>query len=98
MSSKLVIISLETVPDNKVHGVKMGPTWFLPAPDGPHIGPMNLVIRIGMLSAGNPKLVYSYFFSLYCIVVWALCKLLMLYVTKKNFFSLNLFSLIKDSH
>ena len=23
----------------------MGPTWVLSAPDGPHIGPMNLIIR-----------------------------------------------------
>ena len=23
----------------------MGPTWALSAPDGPHIGPMNLAIR-----------------------------------------------------
>ena len=32
-------------PDNKVHGANMGPTWVLSAPDGPHVGPMNLVIR-----------------------------------------------------
>ena len=33
------------IPDSKVHGVNMGPTWVLSAPDGPHVGPMNLVIR-----------------------------------------------------
>ena len=32
-------------PDNKVHGANMGPTWVLLAPDGPHVGPMNLAIR-----------------------------------------------------
>ena len=32
-------------PDSKVHGANMGPTWLLPAPDGPHVGPMNLAIR-----------------------------------------------------
>ena len=32
-------------PDNKVHGANMGPTWVLSAPDGPHVGPMNLAIR-----------------------------------------------------
>ena len=32
-------------PDSKVHGTNMGPTWVLSAPDGPHAGPMNLVIR-----------------------------------------------------
>ena len=24
----------------------MGPTWVLSAPDGPHVGPMNLAIRV----------------------------------------------------
>ena len=31
--------------DSKVHGTNMGPTWVLSAPDGPHVGPMNLAIR-----------------------------------------------------
>ena len=33
------------VPDSKVHRANMGHTWVLSAPDGPHVGPMNLVIR-----------------------------------------------------
>ena len=32
--------------DSKVHGANMGPTWVLRALDGPHVGPMNLVIRV----------------------------------------------------
>ena len=32
-------------PDSKVHGVNMGLSWVLSAPDGPHVGPMNLAIR-----------------------------------------------------
>ena len=32
-------------PDGKVYGANMGPTWVLPAPDGPHVGPMNLAFR-----------------------------------------------------
>ena len=32
-------------PDSKVHGANMGPTWVLSAPDGPHVGPMNLALR-----------------------------------------------------
>ena len=32
-------------PDSKIHGAKMGPTWVLSTPDGPHVGPMNLAIR-----------------------------------------------------
>ena len=34
-------------PDSKIHGAKMGPTWVLWGPDGPHVGPMNLAIRLG---------------------------------------------------
>ena len=33
------------VADSKDHGANMGPTWVLSAPGGPHVGPMNLVIR-----------------------------------------------------
>ena len=32
-------------PDSKVYGANMGPNWVLLAPDGPHVGPMNLAIR-----------------------------------------------------
>ena len=35
-------------PESKVHGASMGPTWVLSAPDGPHVGPMNLAIREGL--------------------------------------------------
>ena len=33
------------ISDSKVHGANMGPTWVLSAPDGPHVGTMNLAIR-----------------------------------------------------
>ena len=36
---------MDTKPDSKVHGANMGPTWVLSAPDGLHVGPMNLAIR-----------------------------------------------------
>ena len=32
------------IPDSKVHGGNMGPTWVPSAPDGPRVGPMNLAI------------------------------------------------------
>ena len=32
------------IPDSKFHGANMGATWVLPAPDGPHVGPMNLAM------------------------------------------------------
>ena len=31
--------------DSKFHGINMGPTWVLSAPDGNHAGPINLAIR-----------------------------------------------------
>ena len=34
---------IATYPDNKLHGAKMGPTWVLPAPDGPHLAPWTLL-------------------------------------------------------
>ena len=33
------------IPDSKIHGANMGPTWVLLAPDGPHVGPMHFAIR-----------------------------------------------------
>ena len=33
-------------PDSKVHRANMGPIWVLLAPDGPHVGSMNLAIRV----------------------------------------------------
>ena len=33
------------IPDSKVPGANMGPTWVLSAPDWPYVVPMNLAIR-----------------------------------------------------
>ena len=33
-------------PDSKVHGAYRGPTWGRQDPGGPHVGPMNLAIRV----------------------------------------------------
>ena len=35
------------LPDSKLHGANMGPTWGRQDPCGPHVGPMNLAIRAG---------------------------------------------------
>ena len=35
-------------PDSKVHVANMGPTWAMSAPGGPHAGPMNLAIWVGI--------------------------------------------------
>ena len=41
----IILYKTQQILDNKVHGANMGPNWVLLAPDGPHVGPMNLVIR-----------------------------------------------------
>ena len=33
-------------PDSKVQGANIAPTWVLSAPDGLHVGPMILAIRV----------------------------------------------------
>ena len=38
----------------------MGPTWVLSAPDGPHIGPINLAIREGTWTAVPPMAGWNY--------------------------------------
>ena len=38
-------LCFDTVPDDKVHGANIGPTWVLSAPDGSHVGSMNVAIR-----------------------------------------------------
>ena len=42
--SSYILLGMLLVPDSKVNGANMGPTWVLSAPDGPHVGPMNLAI------------------------------------------------------
>ena len=34
---------MKNIPDSKVHGSNMGPTWVLSAPDVPHVGPWTLL-------------------------------------------------------
>ena len=46
-----ITVLFQRFPDSKVHGANMGPTWVLSAPaDGPHVGPMNLAIRVDMMN------------------------------------------------
>ena len=42
----LILYTARHYPYSKIHGANMGPTWVLSAPDGPHVGPMNLAIRV----------------------------------------------------
>ena len=44
LSNRIINNTTCTLPDSKVHGAHMGPTWGRQDPGGPHVGPMNLVI------------------------------------------------------
>ena len=48
LHNKMIFVGpgLNKCPDNKVLWANMGPTWVLSAPDGSHVGPMNLAIRV----------------------------------------------------
>ena len=65
-------VSIAIYPDSKVHRANMGPTWVLSAPDGPHVGPMNLTTRVSsirkmssnhfsILVLGDPALCNAWF-------------------------------------
>ena len=45
----------DTFPDSKFHGGNMVPTWVLSAPNGPHVGPMDLAIRAVPFQNGKTR-------------------------------------------
>ena len=57
---ELVMWLTHPFPDSKVHGANMGPTWVLSAPGGPHVGPLNLAIRVHPPHQQQCKQVYVY--------------------------------------
>ena len=63
--------------DSKVHGVNMGPTWVLSAPDGSHVGPMNPAIRVVQALACRPvgaSLQFKPIWSYYQVGIWKKSK------------------------
>ena len=53
--SRCPMIQCQAYPESKVHVANMGPTWVLSDPDGSHIGPMNLAIRVVLLHSQDYK-------------------------------------------
>ena len=43
----------------KIHGANMGPTWALPVPDGPHVCPMNIAVRVGTLLTTQMNMMFA---------------------------------------
>ena len=54
-SGSSTIRPIYPVPDNKVHVANMGSTWVLSVPDGPHVGPMNLAIRVLIMNDATSR-------------------------------------------
>ena len=44
ITQEMLLNLIRNIPDSKIHGANMGPTWGRQDPGGPHVGPMNLVI------------------------------------------------------
>ena len=44
-----IMFDTDSYPDSKVRGANMRPIWGRQDPDGPHIGQMNLVIRVYLI-------------------------------------------------
>ena len=64
-------------PDSKVYGANMGPTWDLSAPDGPHVGPMNLAFSFSVVSSS---------IATWSFICWSLNKrFAILQITQLNF-------------
>ena len=57
-------------PYSKIHATNMGPTWVLSAPEGPHGGPMNLVIREPnkLQQFGSPIYIHRSMVSTPCVL------------------------------
>ena len=55
-----LVVTKRIHPDSKVHRANMGPTWVLSAPDGPHVGPMNLAIRANITSLRTSRRIAYY--------------------------------------
>ena len=73
------------IPDSKVHGANMGPTWVLSAPDGPHGGPMNLAIRDTreLISTTLTQLWLSPIYKIVCVILLITIDVLLLESKRK---------------
>ena len=55
-------------PDDKVHGVNMGPIWGRQHPGGPNVGPMNFAIWVLQL-----MVLHFYMLGVYHEYVFSIC-------------------------
>ena len=74
------IILTVTSPDSKVRGANMGPGWVLSAPDGPHIGPMNLAITVATTKHSKPQNL-----CIFCGLNDKTCALWLFFIVSNNY-------------
>ena len=74
-------------PDSKVHGANMGLSWVLSAPDGSHVGPMNLTIRVIYFLPQSLHWYMKYHVRLYWVITTPCCIMVVhLYICRnKNY-------------
>ena len=66
IGTKVVVMMklIPIIPDSKVHGTYMGPTWGRQDPGGPHVGPMILAIWNGITCGKRSEyVIYMLFVS-----------------------------------
>ena len=79
----LSIISGWCLPGCKFHVANMGPIWVLSAPDGPHVGHMNLAIRVSMadtylVAISSTVLIFAAV-SILCWLTHRICAMILEY-------------------
>ena len=71
------LLQIHMIPESKVHGANMGPTWGRKDPGGSHVGLMNLAIwdhKGAFLRIGNSKAA-GWPVLLVAVIQWCLNKL-----------------------
>ena len=63
----VVFVTATDYPDSKVHGAYMWPIWGQQDPGGPHVGPMNLAIRVVYSSVTYRTWISNYIYINYGI-------------------------------
>ena len=63
MNTKPLTINTENIPDSKVHGANVGPTWGREDPGEPHVGHRKLAIwdhKYGVCILNDPFPIYTW--------------------------------------
>ena len=84
--------ALDSFPDSKVHEAYIGPTWGRHDLGGPHVGPMNLALRVGsftlLINTNTESVLKSYMvhylFKIHSLTIRSLWKFYLIWGTITN--------------